>query len=178
MADDQDCDSATWSHAEDVILVRTLAEEKAKGNCNGNSPNKAAWGNEYVLSNYPTPGQYAFRAGQKSTFDLDRSPSPPSPSLDSHDYSSSELFMKDDELATPTFGKRSKSGCTSSSRRQKRRRVSVGEGLCEMADALCRMGDVLADGIRYMASNLKASPEPLTMAITSSKKTGNFQTTK
>lgn len=54
--------------------------------------------------------------------------------------------MQDDELATQTFCKRSKSGGPSASQRQKMRRVSVDEGLLELADALRQMSDAMRSG--------------------------------
>ena len=43
MTNDQDRGAAVWSQADEATLVRTLAEEKAKGNWNENSPKKVAW---------------------------------------------------------------------------------------------------------------------------------------
>jgi hypothetical protein len=44
MANDQSRGSAAWSRADEATLVRTLAEEKAKGNWSGhNNPKKVAW---------------------------------------------------------------------------------------------------------------------------------------
>ena len=43
MANNQDRGSAAWSQADEATLVRTLAEEKAKGNWNVSNPKKVVW---------------------------------------------------------------------------------------------------------------------------------------
>ena len=44
MANDRGKGSAAWSRADEATLVRTLAEEKAKGNWSDhNNPKKVAW---------------------------------------------------------------------------------------------------------------------------------------
>jgi hypothetical protein len=118
------------------------------------------------------PGQYVFRAGQHSAFDLDRPSSSPSPSLDSENYSSSEvsgpgvslycltdLFIQDDELATQTP---SKSGGTSASQREKMR---LGPRLSEMAGAVRQMTDVIRSGLPSESPKSNTG-DPLTKAIT------------
>lgn len=89
--------------------------------------------------------------------------------------------MQDDELATQTFCKRSKSGGPSASQRQKMRRVSVGEGMLEMADALRQMSDAMRSRLGSKAppeSPKLNTDDPLTIAITILQNFGGLQTTK
>jgi hypothetical protein len=121
------------------------------------------------------PGQYVFRAGQHSAFDLNWPSFSPSPSLDSENYSSSEvsspgvspyclteLFMQDDELATQTFSESSKSGGTSASQREKMR---LGPRLSEMADAMRQMTDAIRSGLPSESPKSNTG-DSLTRAIT------------
>ncbi|KAH8991105.1 hypothetical protein EDB86DRAFT_2936780 [Lactarius hatsudake] len=128
------------------------------------------------------PGQNASQPGQTSAFERDR---PPSHSLDSRDYNSSEVsspsvaltfshnhFIQDDELATPgplpSNRKRSKDACTSASQRQKKRRVSSDQEMSELVSAFAEMIDAMKSRLVSMPCPEPPKPstdDPLVRAI-------------